>query len=307
MASSNGEKMTDYSKGGAQSINPKDIPSVMDFAQKQEAPITDAVTNLLTAQKEQQTPMEIYTSLQEKNGIPEQQKVAQSLRDRIYGLEDSLKRVGSNVAATTKNSFVTEAQREGMVNAQSKPIQNTLNEASTSYGRVSDDLATSKADVSNLTNLVMQGNQQALEPLKTAVSVMTDRAARLTSAFSTDAQNKLNVMLDQVHRNQQLSDMDRQEAFTLLQQESSYKQSIKSSAASSGIVLKGNESSDDILNKIGSAAAAKLRAANTAPASISIPGFNTGGSGWTVVPKPSNSGSSSSSLNNILNKYIKQN
>lgn len=229
-------------------------------------------------------------------GIPEQRKTAQTLREQVYGIEDTIKRVEPTIKATTRESMVTEGQRERMSVTQKRPLLERLGELSTNLGRIDESIASQTRDLSTKVGLFLQGQAMELEPLKLQYQATVDKAARLTTAFSTDASNQLNVYLTNVKRGWELEDQEREKAFALIQNESAYKRELEKSAAGSGIRLSGNESSDDILSMIGDTVAEELqyernqKLKSDSGVGITWPGsggtWNTDGSDWKIVTDP---------------------
>lgn len=234
-------------------------PSALKFQQGLEAPINESLNNLVMTMRSQQKPLDVYNQLESEAGLPGMRKTAATIREQIGNVEDTLKRVEPDVNATTGNSFVTEAQRQGIVAAKQKPLLQTLSELTTGLGRVSDSITASSADLSNKINLFMQGQQMDLEPLKLQYTSLVDQASRLTSAFSTDSQNQLQILMANWNRKNQLDDRQVEQAFTLLQSENSYKKELQKAAASAGAKISGNESTDQLLNIIGKTAAEQLQ------------------------------------------------
>lgn len=178
-------------------------------------------------------------------GIPEQQRAQQTMRDQIFSLEDSLKRVASTVAATTRNSFVTQGQRNLMIDAAQKPIQQNLTDAGTNYSRTTE-----------------------------ALNALQDRAARLTSGFTADKQNQLELSLAAIKRGEQLTDQQRQEAFQTMMAEQEFNRAkekmklqqqlniqeynattARTAAASRAAAAKDTSSAADYLKQLNNAAA----------------------------------------------------
>ena len=278
--------------GGGGMINYGNIPSVTDYVTKLEVPITDSYNALITAMQNRANPLDIYTSMEEAAGLPGMRGTATTLRDQISGIEDTIKRVEPTIAATTKESMVTEGQRQQMSMAQKKPLLERLGELTTGLGRVEQGIQAGMQDLATKVSLFMQGQDQMLEPLKIGIQAMTDRASRLTSAFSIDAQNQFNAYLANIRRGWELDDQERDEAFQLLTAENTYKQTLETAAAGAGIRLSGNESNEEILRLIGDAAAEELqfdrtnKGTETPTWPWSTPGST--GSDWVIVPSGSN-------------------
>lgn len=234
------------------------IPSTMKYAQEQQAGVDASMNNLVMEMRSQRDPLSVYTELEEAKGLPQQRQVAKTLREQISSVEDTIKRVEPNIKATTGQSMVTEAQRQGMVTAERKPLLERLGEFTTAYGRVSEGISAEMQDLSTKVSLYLQGQQMELEPLKLQYQGAVDKAARMTSAFSTDSQNQLNVLMANWNRKNELEDREYMEAFELLRGEDSYNKELKKIAASSGVTLKGNETTDQILESIGKVTAEEL-------------------------------------------------
>jgi len=242
------------SQGGGGGLNIDSIPSTLEFATGQEAVIGGELAELTTEMASQEKPLDVYTRLEEEAGVPEQRKVAQTLREQIYGIEDTIRRVEPTIKATTRESMVTEGQRERMAVTQKKPLLERLGELSISLGRVGEGISASMQDISAKVGLFIKGQEMDLQPLLLQYQNTVDSASRLMSAFSIDSQNQLQVLIANWQRQNELDDREYEQAFALLQQENSYTQALRSSAATAGVVLKGNESTNDILKKIGESA-----------------------------------------------------
>jgi len=148
--------------------------------------------------KAQPSALEFMQKTDEQLGIPGQQKIAGTVREQIYSLEDQLKRVAPNVDATTKQSLVTQGQRENMINAAQRPIQENIVTQTTNLGRITE-----------------------------GITALQDRAARLTAGFTADKQTNLELALSKIQRGEQLSDTETAQAFESLQSENEYKRQVE--------------------------------------------------------------------------------
>lgn len=250
----------DYYNSGQWNNNASldNIPSVTDFVSGLEPDINKSLSNLTMGYRAIRNPLDVYSELEESMNLPQQRKVAQTLRDQVADLEDSIRRVRPTIAATTRESMVTEGQRAMMETAQKRPFQERLAQISTALGRVDESIAAGMQDLGTKVSLYLQGAQMSLEPLKIQYQAMVDRAARLTSAFGIDAQNQLNVLLTKVKRGWELQDQEREEAFALIQNENEYKNTLLKTGAGLGVTFTGNEDVNDILNLIGSNVAEQI-------------------------------------------------
>ena len=247
----------DSSNSGGGMASMDNVPSVMDFAMDQETGISDALSQLTMAYRGLESPIDVWNQLEESMGLPAQKKVAQTLRDQIGSLEDTIQRVRPNIEATTKQSMVTEGQRRQMEVAQKKPFLEHLEKFTTSLGRIDEGIRAMSTDLANKVQLFMAGQQMSLEPLKLQFTAMVDRAARLTSAFGVDAQNQLQVYMANVQRGWELEDRDRDEAFALIMAENSYSKELRKVGAEYGFDVSGL-GNEGILSRIGESAAEQM-------------------------------------------------
>lgn len=212
--------------GGNEFINPADIPSSLDFVMEQEKPIEEAFKEYAMTVRGQKPPLDIYQELETAAGLPQQKKIASTLREQIGSLEDTIRRVEPQVQATTKQSLVTQGQQEGMIAERRRPLMENLGTLGTALGRITQGISATIADLGTKAGLVFKGQEQQLEPLKMRLSLMQDRAARFISGFNSDKETRLSLLLDEVSRNRQLNDMDRTEAFELIKLENSYNREL---------------------------------------------------------------------------------
>jgi len=160
-------------------------------------PQTTLPNNYDELAKAQPSTLDFMKKTDEELGLPQQQKIAGTVREQIYSLEDQLKRVAPNVDATTKQSLVTQAQRENMINAAQRPIQENLATQATNLGRITE-----------------------------GITALQDRSARLTAGFTADRESTLNLALQKIQRGEQLSDIEIQQAFAAKQAEDEYKRQV---------------------------------------------------------------------------------
>lgn len=182
--------------------------SMVDFAKQLNTDQNNIFKEYLGAVQQQDSPLDIYRSLLDESGIPTLQKTAGSLQGQINNLEDSIDRAKSNVEATTQNSFVTEGQRAGMVEARRAPLLENISGLSRDLGRVQQSIDAGKSDVSNITGLALQGQELALRPFEMQIEMASDQSARLMTGFSADRQSQLDILMNKLQREYQLEDRE---------------------------------------------------------------------------------------------------
>lgn len=201
----------------------KNTPKALDFANTLDASENNAFADYLGYMKSQDSPLDFYTKISEASGIPGMRKTQKSLQGQIYDMEDALRRVEPDVSATSRNSIVTEAQRRGMVQERQKPLLENLGWYGQSLGRVSSAIADEQKNALTLTDLQGQGVNRISDVYKTKLQLTADQNARKMTGFTADKETFLNVSLAKIKRGEEISDMEKQQAFELLKMEKQYK------------------------------------------------------------------------------------
>jgi len=201
-------------------------PSIQEFSDKAYAPADEALKQYVMALRGQRQPLDVYGELEQAAGLPGMKATAATLREQIGNLEDTIKRVEPNVNATTKESYVTEAQRAGMIEARQKPLIENLGTLTTGLGRISEGISAASADLGTRMQLYLQGQEQALKPLEIQLAAASEKAARQVTGFTADVQNKLTSLMAEWNRNNELDDQKTEQAFQALQSEKSYAQEL---------------------------------------------------------------------------------
>lgn len=226
--------------GSEPSISLNDIGgSALDFAKTAGAGVNDAWSQYAMAARAQQNPLDIYTSLENAAGLPAMRATASTLRGQVGSLEDLIGNIEPNVSATTRNSLVTEAQRQGMVSAQQAPWIDRLNKIATSLGRVEQGVTSATQDIGTKTGFAVQGQQMSLDPLKMQVQLASDQAARLMTGFTSDREANLSILMDKLQRQRQLDDREWQQASDLAKMEVTYSQQKETLANTTQIIEVG--------------------------------------------------------------------
>src|SRR3990167_10330419 len=110
-------------------------PSTLGFIQQSQGPLNQTMSQYIQAMQQRAQPLDLYKGLEEAMGIPQQRKAAGTLREQVYNLEDALKGVRGQVAGTTRESMVTEAQKQRLEQATARPLQENLGTIGTALGR----------------------------------------------------------------------------------------------------------------------------------------------------------------------------
>jgi hypothetical protein len=284
------------SSGSLSGITLADVGgSALDYANTLNAKDTAAFDAYKMAAGGFQKPLELYNQLEEQAGLPKLKQTATSLQGQIDSIEDTLRRVEGNVGATTRNSLVTEAQRQGIVGERQKPLLENLGVMTTGLGRVQQSIDRAGADIGNKVGLYLQGREQELEPFKMQIQMVADQSARLMTGFTADRQTQLDLLMDKLQRQRQLEDREWDLANQLAQEERSYSQAKdqfifeqENAQASTEIVTVGGRKK--LINKTTGEVIADLGSSSVGGGGSSW--FNSGttatNSPWSVVPNGQN-------------------
>jgi hypothetical protein len=277
----------------ATGIDESQIPSTLDYITKLNTTEDTAFQDLLIAMKARKTPLDVYTGLEEASGLPAMRTGAVSLAKAIADIEATLETVEPDVAARSRESLMTEAQRRGVVTQRKEPLLTSLGKTTTGLGNLKELISLTGTDVGTKANLFLQGQEMQLEPQKMKYTALVDRNARLLTGFTSDKETKLQILMDKLNRQQTLDDQEWQLANTLTQSATEYHRQLEEAAASAGARVTGNETDDQLLGLIGTQAAAKIAKAGAA----------TGASGQTSTVNGvlSNIGDITKSSTNIRN------
>lgn len=274
-----------------------------DFANTLDAREANAFKDYLGAVKSQPTALETYQQQLEAAGVPKMRETAKGLQDTIYGLEDSLRRVEGNVAATTRNSIVTQAQREGIINEQQKPLLTNLGWLSQNLGRISTAITDATGQALTLTNLSSQDSQRIIDAYSKQLEMITHGDDRALNAFISDTNNFLNVTLAKIQRNEKVSDQEAANAFELLklqkQAEANMQQAQFTASQPSNSIVTVNGSQRLIDTKTGKTI--MELGPEKAASGIGTGGIGTGGIASYYTSSPSNN---SLGVNDAVYQYL---
>lgn len=242
------------SSGGrtAEGIDMSQVPSVQEYVKSQFPAEDAALTALIGRMQGQEKPLDMYTRLAKEQGLPELQNASKTLTQQINGIEDYLDQVEPNVSARSRESIITEAQRQRLVQSEKDPYQERLGNYTRDLGRISGLITGTKADIGNMVNLGIQGNEQELAPIKLAYQATVDRNSRMLTGFTADRQTTIDALYDKLNRTRTLSDQEWQLANEIGKEERDYMRTLTSAAANLGINVGNETDPNKILDMIGS-------------------------------------------------------
>jgi len=209
----------------------KTLPKATDYATSLNANENAALGDYFGYLNSQETPLNFFTKISEAQGIPEMRKTQSTLQGQIYDLEDTLRRIEPNVGETTRESLVTEGQRQGMVTEKQKPLIEDLGWLGQSLGRVSSAISDATSQAMNLTGLQQQGVQRFVDAYKTKLDVAMQQGSRALQAFISDTDRVLDVTLAKISRKEKVDDMEAAQAFELVKMQEQAKLNMQAESA----------------------------------------------------------------------------
>lgn len=182
--------------------------SATDFINQAYQPVDSAFDQYASKVLSNEKPLDLYTRLENQAGIPEMRQTSSTLRGQIGKTEDTLRGIEPDITNRTQNSLVTDAQRRGMVTAESKPLNDFLDRISTALGRNEQSLTAAGQGISTKVGLQLQGDEIQNQVYKERVSFLSDKAARLTTGFTEDRQLRYSMLQDKIDKGFELTKME---------------------------------------------------------------------------------------------------
>lgn len=185
---------------------------------------------------------DLYTRLQNEAGIPDLTNQLQTYKDQIYRTKDLLDQLDDNVTSRTRGTLTTEAQRNAIIAQESNPLNTTLSRLGTGMQPIVDQLTGAQGQLSTLLPLYEQQQEKDLDPLKMQIDSLSDRFARELTGFTTERENSLNALMDQITRGRQLDDASLEQAQKLAEDEAEYQRQRSLAAQQASYLNQPNSS-----------------------------------------------------------------
>lgn len=144
-----------------------------------------ALQSLSTFNTGRKSAQDINTESQAQYGIPESSARLSTLRGLVGNLQSSVNAVDPSVTGRTAGSFVTEGQRQALVNKERTPILGQLGEENTALGNEQQNFNTSSGLASQLASSVLSQDQTKYQSLldQYNASVASEQAAEQKRQF----------------------------------------------------------------------------------------------------------------------------
>ena len=116
-----------------------------------------------------------------------------------------------------------------MLAAEQAPLSRQIGTFSRSLGVSSQNLNMALGNVGRRMGFAQNQQERDLQPFKLKLQMVSDQSARAITGFTADRQSKLDLMLNRLNRQEQLTDRDWKEATDLAKEERTYKRERKNS------------------------------------------------------------------------------
>ena len=131
-------------------------------------------------------------------GVPQLQQRVLQLGELGQALGSQILGQPGQVAGTTRESLVTEAQRQGLVQAQQRPLYEQLGTVTRGLATAQPALQAAQQQAGLLTGLQISRDEMGLLPFERGFSLLEQRQAREFSGWTT----QMSLELDRLVHNQ---------------------------------------------------------------------------------------------------------
>lgn len=124
-----------------------------------------ALSSLTDFNNTRKSAQDITTQAQQQYGVPDSSARLSTIRGLVGNLQSSVNAVDPSVTGRTSGSFVTEGQRQALVNKERTPILGQLGEENTALGNEQQNFNTSSSLASQLASSVLSQDQTKYQGL----------------------------------------------------------------------------------------------------------------------------------------------
>lgn len=132
---------------------------------------------------------------QKQFGVPQLRTQVQQLSEVGEDFLSQIQAMPSQVAGTTRESLVTEGQRQRLVQSGQKPIVENLGEINRALGKAQPALTAAEGHAADLGNLETQRQLLGLLPFEMGFDLLQQQQAREFSAYTFENQLELDRLL----------------------------------------------------------------------------------------------------------------
>jgi len=180
-------------------------------------------------------PEDISKRIQEEEGVTGIRESTKGLRQSIASAQGQLGELPGAVRQSLRGALVTEGQRTRLIAKESIPITKELEVLSRTLGVESANLSEAMSAAITQTQFAIQGQERDLEPSRLNIqqvaqlnqqrlALFSDAAARELTAFTTQRESELDVLLDKLQNDRTLAATEMENAFTLARDAAAFEQ-----------------------------------------------------------------------------------
>jgi len=189
---------------------------------EQQNQLGSAQQNLLSQLSGLELPENILSSLSEEMGLESARTGVQGLREQISRIQGQLRGLPENLQSRISRSGLTEGQRQALLGKEENVFRKRLGDVSGVYETAVAGLGDIRGDVQSQYQAALRGQEQKLQPFKTAVDYArenagnvfnqaNERIARQLANFDVNREASLNALADKFTRLGALDNAELQE------------------------------------------------------------------------------------------------
>jgi hypothetical protein len=170
----------------------------------------------------QQEPLpELRQRLLAEAGVPELQAQLEPLRQQALRVGQQVQALPEDIIARTRGQMLTEAQRRQIESAEARTLERRLSDIAISQEFFAGQLTGAQQEAGEQLGAFQAQFERELLPFDREANIISVRAAREVTGYTAAAQARLDAILGDIERAEELSDAARQIAhdFALLERE----------------------------------------------------------------------------------------
>ena len=166
-------------------------------------------------------------------------EISDDLTSSLFGLPDQ-------IAGTTRNSLVTQGQRQNLIQSKAQPLQSNLARISEAGGRVGARLSSAEAEQSKRLGLAEKDKDRALLPFELGFSLLEQTQAREFAGYEFREQAELDRLVANQLAGVSLSQSERKRLTDLSIKEMGFRNALEQIRASGDEARKTKKAPQDL-------------------------------------------------------------
>lgn len=162
---------------------------------------------------------DVFAKAQQDRGLGALQENIGLFQGQIGNVKSLIDRLGENTAQRTSGTQANQAYLDRMRAVEGGQLNTQLGRLGAGLEPVVQAYGLASQDVGQLLELTKAQQAKELQPIEMQVSSLGDRFAREITGYTQNSQNELNVLLDKIQRDREISDREWQRAQQLAGEE----------------------------------------------------------------------------------------